>query len=833
VGFATVSVVPSAKGFGASLDRQTQGPLAASGRKGGSKFGSGFLGSVKPMLAQAGVMGGALGLGLIIKDAVGLEATFSQTMSTMAAVADVPKAQIASLSALAMKMGADTTFSASEAANAMLELAKGGLSAATIKTGALAGTMTLAAAGGTDLATAATIASNALNTFGLKGSDMAAVSAAIAGGANASSASVTSLGDGLAQVGAGATNAGLSIQETIAALSALDAAGTKGSDGGTSLKTMLMSLTPATKKARKEMSSLGLDFVDAKGSFVPLTSISEQLKTKLGGLSEATRAAALETMFGSDGTRAATALMKLGSAGIGEYIAKTKDMGAATRVAGSRMSGTAGALEAMRGSAETAKLALGQALAPTVTAGAKLLAQGFNSIGAKIKAAGPALEKFGAYAQGTMLPALKSFAGWLKKNAVWLKPIAVGVLAMVVAFKAYNLVMTLSRKATLAFAEAQVAVKLAMATNPIGLLVLALVGLSAGLIYAYKSSATFREVTEGALNGVAAVGRFMWNDVLKPVLQGLLFGFSAFANVVGTVLNALGHVPGFGWAKTAGSLLMSASDHTESWARNLAEIKSPPPVKVDVSVPDLASVQERINAAVPGFLYPIIAPDTSRVPAAGTAYKLAFPTITPRVNPALTAVEQSSLYKASFPGLVPPVKPVLSASEQHRLYITAFPALAPKVGPKLHELESVSSMFHGAFPALTPTVTPQLNMDGLTYAIHKFVPPTIKIPTSYNLPHTPGWYPGRGTTPGNNAKGTSNWRGGPTWVGEEGPEILDLPRGSAITPNHKIGDRLGGPGAGSVVGGNLVIQSRDTSTKDDLEEALFQLRRIKRGGVYA
>jgi len=36
---------------------------------------------------------------------------------------------------------------------------------------------------------------------------------------------------------------------------------------------------------------------------------------------------------------------------------------------------------------------------------------------------------------------------------------------------------------------------------------------------------------------------------------------------------------------------------------------------------------------------------------------------------------------------------------------------------------------------------------------------------------------------GNNAKGTNNWRGGYTWVGEEGPEIVDLPAGTTIYPN--------------------------------------------------
>lgn len=39
---------------------------------------------------------------------------------------------------------------------------------------------------------------------------------------------------------------------------------------------------------------------------------------------------------------------------------------------------------------------------------------------------------------------------------------------------------------------------------------------------------------------------------------------------------------------------------------------------------------------------------------------------------------------------------------------------------------------------------------------------------------------------GNNADGTTNWRGGMTWVGERGPELLTLPRGSAITPAHMV-----------------------------------------------
>lgn len=38
---------------------------------------------------------------------------------------------------------------------------------------------------------------------------------------------------------------------------------------------------------------------------------------------------------------------------------------------------------------------------------------------------------------------------------------------------------------------------------------------------------------------------------------------------------------------------------------------------------------------------------------------------------------------------------------------------------------------------------------------------------------------------GKNAEGTNNWRGGVTWVGEEGPELVDLPKGTRILPNKE------------------------------------------------
>ena len=57
---------------------------------------------------------------------------------------------------------------------------------------------------------------------------------------------------------------------------------------------------------------------------------------------------------------------------------------------------------------------------------------------------------------------------------------------------------------------------------------------------------------------------------------------------------------------------------------------------------------------------------------------------------------------------------------------------------------------------------------------------------------------------GHNAGGTDNWTGGPTWVGENGPEIVNLPRGSQVVPNN-VATRGGGAGGSLTV--NLIEDS--------------------------
>ena len=75
------------------------------------------------------------------------------------------------------------------------------------------------------------------------------------------------------------------------------------------------------------------------------------------------------------------------------------------------------------------------------------------------------------------------------------------------------------------------------------------------------------------------------------------------------------------------------------------------------------------------------------------------------------------------------------------------------------------------------------------------------------FPSLPGWMGGNGGDAGNNAAGTPRWRGGLTWVGEEGPELVNLPRGTQIFPADMSAAMAGAGGQNVTVNINANVAS--------------------------
>ena len=306
-------------------------------------------------LAAAGMAAGALGVA-----AIKTASEFDASMSGVQSVTRASAAEMDLLRQAAIDAGADTIYSASEAAAGITELGKAGLSTSDILSGGLNGALDLAASEGIDVSEAAELMATALTQFGLSGDRATDVADALAAGAGSASGSARDLGFALSQAGTMAHTYGISMEETVGVLSAFASAGMIGSDAGTSLRSMLQHLGNPTKEASELMDELGISVYDNQGHFVSLSNLAGQLQTQMGGLSEEERNAAMATIFGADAVRAATQLYNQGADGVEKWTKTVSQSGYAADMASTRTDNLQGDLEQLSGSFETLLINLGE-----------------------------------------------------------------------------------------------------------------------------------------------------------------------------------------------------------------------------------------------------------------------------------------------------------------------------------------------------------------------------------------------------------------------------------------------------------------------------------------
>lgn len=286
---------------------------------------------------------------------------FDKQMSAVQAATHETADNMNLLRDAAIDAGASTAFSATEAAQAIEELSKAGVSTKDILGGGLAGALDLAAAGGLEVGQAAEIAATAMTQFNQEGSKVPHIADLLAAGAGKAQGSVDDLSQALNQGGLVASQAGFSIEETTGALSAFAAAGLIGSDAGTSLKTAILALQNPSAKSAATMKQYGLEVYNADGSMKSFSEIAGVLQGGLGGLSDEQRNAALATIFGNDAVRAANVLYANGADGINGWTDKVNDAGYAAETAAIKQDNLAGDLEKLGGAFDTLLIKTGSA----------------------------------------------------------------------------------------------------------------------------------------------------------------------------------------------------------------------------------------------------------------------------------------------------------------------------------------------------------------------------------------------------------------------------------------------------------------------------------------
>lgn len=328
----------------------------------GTKIGSMAKNVGKVAAAGLAVIGGSMTA--IGASAVKEGLTFDKAMSQVAATLGKTTEDIKELSDFARKMGAETAFSATEAAEALNYMALAGYDSEKSMR-MLPTVLNLAAAGNMDLARASDMVTDAQSALGLSLEESEALVDQMAKTSSKTNTSVEQLGDAMLTVGGTAKMMKGGTAELNAVLGVLADNGIKGSEGGTALRNVMLALSSPTKKAATALKQLGVNVYDAEGNMKDIPTIMAELNAAMSGMSQQERTKYISQIFNKRDLKSVEALLGTTSdrwAELNDEIANSG--GAAAQMAETQLDNLAGDITKLKSAASEAKLKISDMITP-------------------------------------------------------------------------------------------------------------------------------------------------------------------------------------------------------------------------------------------------------------------------------------------------------------------------------------------------------------------------------------------------------------------------------------------------------------------------------------
>ena len=456
---------------------------------------------------------GVVGLGTA---AVKTAADFDSAMSKVAAVSGATGSDLEALRDKAREMGEKTKFSASEAAEAMNYMAMAGWKTEDMLSG-IEGVMNLAAASGEDLATTSDIVTDALTAFGLTAKDSGHFADILAAASSNANTNVSMMGETFKYCAPIAGALGFSAEDTAEAIGLMANAGIKGSQAGTSLRTIMNNLSGEVKICGSSIGEVTVATTNADGSMRDLSDILADCRTAFSGLSESEKAAAAESLVGKNAMSGFLALMNAGEADINKLSSAIDNCdGSAASMAETMNDNLAGQLQILKSQLEELAISFGELL----------------------------------------MPAIRTIVGWIQKFVDWLNSMdegtrkvivtialvaaAIGPILIIVGkvISAVGTIMTLVPKLAGVINAAKgvfAAFNAVCAANPYVLIIAAIVALVAAFIYLWNNCEEFRQFWIDLWESIKEIAIAVW-EALKAFFQA---AWEAIKTTATTVWNAI------------------------------------------------------------------------------------------------------------------------------------------------------------------------------------------------------------------------------------------------------------------------------------------------------
>ncbi|MGE5551522.1 MAG: phage tail tape measure protein [Bacteroidota bacterium] len=394
----------------------------------------GALGEPRVQAALRGTGMALMGIGTAGLAGLGMAeqsyASFEQEMLNARSVAQWAEQDYQRLSRFAIKVGAETKFTASQAAAAIYEISSAGVTAVEEIEKLTMGVAAFAAAGGTDMPEASRAIVSAVNGFRLPMEKATHVADVLTKSVQLSMLRAEELPIAVGNMAGIAGQVGQSVESAMSGLMAARAVIGSAEDAATSYRAAMMHLIAPTNEASRILDTLGISLRDPQGrmrawpeiieefqaSFAAAGPLIDQFRQFAGASGDELKALAeaygmsgtqieglvtaanqgtqafqdyvIATVFGQDGIRAVTAGLNAQTVAMvgGREVALTgaealkywqqqleASGGTAQTAAEVQMSGLKGAMEELSGSIESAGLSLAGPLAGPLRGVAKLL----------------------------------------------------------------------------------------------------------------------------------------------------------------------------------------------------------------------------------------------------------------------------------------------------------------------------------------------------------------------------------------------------------------------------------------------------------------------------
>jgi len=437
---------------------------------------------------------------------------FEKAMSGVQAITGATGEDFEKLRETAIDLGATTAFSSGEVAEAMTEMAKAGWSTTQIIEG-MAGVLDATAASGESLGTVSTIVADAITGFGLSAKDSARVADLMTQAANSGTIGVSDLGESYKYVAPLAQSMRLSIEDVTTALSAMSMAGIKGSQAGTSLRTVLANMAKPSSTVASAMEELNISITNSDGSFKSLDEIITMMRTSFSGLTDDQQAYYATALAGKEGMSGLISLLNLTQE---EYDALSSSMNNCTGVAGETAAvmqdNLQSKVEQLGGALESLAIKLSEYVIPFLTGLVEKITAAVDAftnmnpvvqqavlvIGGILAVAGPILIIVGKIisAVGTIMTIIPKLSGM--------------ITAVKTAFAALNITML---------------------ANPIFLIIATITALVAAFIYLWNTNEDFRQFWINLWENIKEVAISVWNAI-KEFFTAAWEAISSTAQVI-------------------------------------------------------------------------------------------------------------------------------------------------------------------------------------------------------------------------------------------------------------------------------------------------------------